>query len=47
MKILIYGYGKMTAAMVEGWLRTGMDAGDIAAYNPRPKDTATGVSLTT
>ncbi|MBO6608851.1 pyrroline-5-carboxylate reductase [Altererythrobacter sp.] len=47
MKILIYGYGKMTAAMVEGWLRAGMDAGDIAAYNPRPKDTAPGVSLTT
>ncbi|MBT8389453.1 MAG: pyrroline-5-carboxylate reductase [Altererythrobacter sp.] len=47
MKILIYGYGKMAGAMVDGWLRAGMDACDITAYNPRRKDCADGVTLTT
>ncbi len=47
MKILIYGYGKMASAMVEGWLRAGINARDIVAFNPRPKETAGGVRLTT
>ena len=47
MKILIYGYGKMAGAMVEGWLREGVDARNITAYNPRHKDCADGVTLTT
>jgi len=47
MKILIYGYGKMAGAMVDGWLRAGVSASDIIAYNPRHKASAEGVILTT
>ena len=37
----------MAGAMVDGWLRAGMSARDITAYNPRHKDCADGVTLTT
>ena len=47
MRILIYGYGKMASAMVEGWLCAGMPASDITAFNPRPKECAEGVKLVT
>ncbi|MBT8427214.1 MAG: NAD(P)-binding domain-containing protein, partial [Erythrobacter sp.] len=47
MNILIYGYGTMAGAMVEGWLRAGMDPARITAYNPRPKQVAEGVTLVT
>ena len=47
MDILIYGYGTMASAMVEGWLASGIDAADITAYNPREKPAAKGVRLTT
>lgn len=47
MNILVYGYGTMAGAMVEGWLRAGMDAARITAYNPRPKQVAQGVTLVT
>lgn len=47
MKILVYGYGKMTSAMVEGWLRAGMQASDITVFNPRPKPVPDGVAMVT
>ncbi|SMQ61611.1 pyrroline-5-carboxylate reductase [Altererythrobacter xiamenensis] len=47
MDILVYGYGKMASAMVEGWLRAGMDPARIIAFNPREKEVAEGVTLTT
>lgn len=47
MDILIYGYGTMAAAMVEGWLRAGMDPAKITAFNPRPKPVPEGVRLVT
>ncbi|RGP40052.1 Pyrroline-5-carboxylate reductase [Altererythrobacter insulae] len=47
MKVLIYGYGKMAGAMAEGWLRAGMSANDIEAFNPRPKELPDGVKLHT
>lgn len=43
MKILIYGYGKMAGAMVDGWLRAGMDPVEIVAFNPRTKEVPPGV----
>ena len=46
MDILIYGYGKMASAMVEGWLRAGLDPRSITVYNPRPKDVPPGVTFT-
>lgn len=47
MNILVYGYGTMAGAMVQGWLRAGMDPARITAYNPRPKQVAKGVTLVT
>ncbi len=47
MNLLIYGFGTMTSAMVEGWLRAGMPASAITAYNPRPKPVPEGVTLVT
>ena len=47
MDILVFGYGKMASAMVEGWLRAGMDPARITAFNPREKEVAGGVTLTT
>ena len=46
MDILVYGYGKMASAMVEGWLRAGMDPARITAFNPRAKKVPDGVSFT-
>ena len=36
----------MAGAMVDGWLRAGVSASDIIAYNPRHKASAEGVTLT-
>lgn len=45
--ILVFGYGAMTSAMVGGWLRAGLPASSITAYNPRPKPVPDGVRLVT
>lgn len=45
--ILVYGYGTMAGAMVEGWLTAGMSGSAITAYNPRPKPVLEGVALVT
>lgn len=47
MDILVYGYGTMAGAMVDGWLRAGMDPARITAYNPRHKQVPDGVNLVT
>lgn len=47
MNILIYGYGTMASAMVEGWLASGIPAETITAYNPREKDVLAGVTFST
>ncbi len=47
MNILVYGYGTMASAMVEGWLRAGIEPARITAYNPRAKPTPEGVALVT
>lgn len=46
-RILVYGYGAMTGAMTEGWLRAGIDPARILAFNPRPKPVPDGVTLVT
>lgn len=47
MDILVYGFGKMASAMVDGWLRAGVDPGSITAYNPRPKPSPAGINFVT
>ena len=47
MDMLVFGYGKMASAMVEGWLRAGVDPARITAYNPRPKPVPDGVTMLT
>lgn len=46
-RILVFGYGNMAAAMVEGWLGAGMSAGALTLYNPRTKPAPKGVRLVT
>lgn len=45
--ILVFGYGTMAGAMVEGWLAAGMPPAAITAYNPHPKPAPAGVRLVT
>ncbi|OZA92289.1 MAG: pyrroline-5-carboxylate reductase [Erythrobacter sp. 34-65-8] len=45
--ILLFGYGNMAAAMLEGWLASGMAAEDFAIYNPRLKPAPAGVRFCT
>lgn len=46
-KILICGFGTMTGAMVEGWLRAGIPADTFTVYHPRGKEVPEGVALVT
>ena len=45
--ILVFGFGNMTGAMVDGWLGAGMPPAAITVYNPRPKPVPDGVDLLT
>lgn len=45
--MLIVGFGNMTGAMVEGWLRAGMPPAAFTVYHPRGKSVPEGVSLVT
>lgn len=45
--MLIVGFGTMTGAMVEGWLRAGMPPATFTVYHPRGKEVPEGVSLVT
>ena len=44
-RILIYGYGTMTSAMLEGWLASGLAPGQFTIFNPRVKPVPTGVTF--
>ena len=46
-KMLIVGFGNMTGAMVDGWLRAGMKPQSFTVYHPRGKDVPDGVGLVT
>jgi pyrroline-5-carboxylate reductase len=45
--ILVAGYGTMTGAMVEGWLRAGVSAASITACGPNPKPVPEGMRFVT
>lgn len=44
-KILIVGYGTMTGAMVEGWLRAGYDSSLFEVYHPTRTEAAHGLAV--
>ena len=44
-RILLFGYGAMASAMLEGWLASGLEPGHFAVYNPRPKPVPEGVAF--
>ena len=46
-RILIAGYGTMTGAMVEGWLRAGVPPSAITACGPNPKPVPEGMRFVT
>lgn len=46
-RILLFGYGTMASAMLEGWLASGLEPGMFTAYNPRAKPVPAGVTFTT
>ncbi len=45
--ILLYGFGNMAAAMLDGWLAAGRSPADFAIYNPRPKSAPDGMVVHT
>lgn len=45
--ILLYGFGNMAGAMLDGWLAAGRAPGDFAIYNPRAKPAPDGVAFHT
>lgn len=45
-RILLFGYGAMASAMLEGWLASGLKPQQFTVYNPRPKPVPSGVSFT-
>lgn len=45
--ILLFGYGNMASAMLEGWLAAGYTADQFAIYNPRRKPAPGGVRFET
>lgn len=45
--MLIVGFGNMTGAMVQGWLRAGMPPATFTVYHPRGKPVPAGVALVT
>ena len=46
-RILLFGYGTMASAMLEGWLASGLEPRRFTVYNPRPKPVPAGVAFTT
>jgi pyrroline-5-carboxylate reductase len=46
-RILIAGYGAMTGAMVEGWLRAGVPPSAMTACGPNPKAVPDGMRFVT
>lgn len=45
--ILLFGFGNMAAAMLDGWLAAGLPPERFAVFNPRPKPVPQGVTFYT
>ena len=45
-EILIYGFGNMTSAMLEGWIASGLEARDFTIFNPSAKSVPDGTTFT-
>lgn len=45
-RILLFGFGTMASAMLEGWLASGLEPQSFTVYNPRPKPVPAGVAFT-
>lgn len=45
-RILLFGYGNMASAMLEGWLASGLEPSRFTVYNPRHKPVPEGVCFT-
>ncbi|GGD98265.1 pyrroline-5-carboxylate reductase [Tsuneonella deserti] len=45
--ILVAGFGTMTGAIVEGWLRAGLDPASVTACGPSPKPVPPGMRFVT
>lgn len=45
--ILLFGYGNMATAMLDGWLAAGLSPEQFAIYNPRSKPAPAGVAFHT
>ena len=45
-RILLFGYGTMASAMLEGWLASGLEPQHFTVYNPRSKAVPAGVAFT-
>ncbi|WP_432200934.1 pyrroline-5-carboxylate reductase family protein [Erythrobacter sp. W53] len=44
--IMIYGFGAMTSAMLEGWIASGLAPEQVTVYNPRIKTVPVGARFT-
>lgn len=45
-RILLFGYGNLASAMLEGWLASGLGPERFTVYNPRAKPVPAGVAFT-
>ena len=45
-RILLFGYGTMASAMLEGWLASGLEPWRFTVYNPRAKPAPESVAFT-
>ena len=43
-RLLLVGAGKMGSALLEGWLRLGLDAGKVAVLEPQPSSAIAGLA---
>lgn len=46
-RILLFGYGNLASALLEGWLAAGVDPATFSVHNPRPKPVPPGVAFGT
>lgn len=46
-RILLFGYGAMASAVLEGWLAAGLEPSRFTIHNPRVKPAPAGVAFTT